>query len=158
MQNRPGKLLALALLVARVFADHANHALAAHDLALLTDLLDARSDLHGTLDLGDSPFDSRSRVVARRHFQHHPVTREQLHDPVATRRRETREERSTVLATNLVETSGKLFFDHSLEPGTHTGPLFQLNAASIRRVTSSTLPAPSILFTLSFEDRPSFSK
>jgi hypothetical protein len=37
---------ALALLVALVLADHANHALAAHDLALLTDLLDARSDLH----------------------------------------------------------------------------------------------------------------
>jgi hypothetical protein len=39
-------LSALTLLVARVLAQHADHALAAHDLALVTNLLDARSNLH----------------------------------------------------------------------------------------------------------------
>jgi hypothetical protein len=39
-------LSALTLLVARVLAQHADHALAAHDLALLTNLFDARSNLH----------------------------------------------------------------------------------------------------------------
>ncbi len=37
---------ALALLVARILADDANDALAAHDLALVADLLDGRTDLH----------------------------------------------------------------------------------------------------------------
>src|SRR6478609_2656372 len=37
---------ALALLVTRVLADHAHAAVAADDLALLTDLLDTGSDLH----------------------------------------------------------------------------------------------------------------
>jgi hypothetical protein len=39
-------LSALTLLVARVLAQHADHALAAHDLALVTYLFDARSNLH----------------------------------------------------------------------------------------------------------------
>ena len=40
-------LSALALLVTGVLADHAHAAMAADDLALLADFLDARSDLHG---------------------------------------------------------------------------------------------------------------
>jgi hypothetical protein len=44
-------LLALALLVARVLADDLHTPMAADHLALLTDLLDARSDLHwGSVD------------------------------------------------------------------------------------------------------------
>jgi hypothetical protein len=39
-------LLALPLLVAGVFADHADDALTAHDLALVTDFLDARANFH----------------------------------------------------------------------------------------------------------------
>jgi hypothetical protein len=39
--------LALALLVARVLADHNDVALATNHLALITDPLDARLDLHG---------------------------------------------------------------------------------------------------------------
>jgi hypothetical protein len=39
-------LLALALLVPGVLADHHHHAVAADDLALLTDGFDARPDLH----------------------------------------------------------------------------------------------------------------
>src|SRR5690606_4507268 len=46
--NEP--LSALALLVPRVTAQNANHATALHDLALVTDFLDAGPDLHrGTL-------------------------------------------------------------------------------------------------------------
>ena len=46
---------ALTLLVTRVVADDAQHTAALHDLALLTDFLDAGSDLHGTASnlLGD---------------------------------------------------------------------------------------------------------
>src|SRR5688500_7542385 len=51
-------LSALTLLVARVLAQHADHALAAHDLALVTNLLDARSNLHVVV--------SRSGVQGRR--------------------------------------------------------------------------------------------
>lgn len=39
--------LALALLVARVFADHHDPTITADHLALVADLLDARLDLHG---------------------------------------------------------------------------------------------------------------
>src|SRR5919107_1264452 len=39
---------ALPLLVLLVRADHAHHTLAPHDLALVTDFLDRRSDLHET--------------------------------------------------------------------------------------------------------------
>src|SRR5947209_19682060 len=42
-------LLALALLVARVVADDLHPAVPADHLALLTDSLDARADLHGCL-------------------------------------------------------------------------------------------------------------
>src|SRR5262245_48412438 len=41
--------LALALLVTGLAADHAHHALAAHDLAVLANPTDGRSDLHGRL-------------------------------------------------------------------------------------------------------------
>jgi hypothetical protein len=41
--------LALALLVARVLANDPDDALAADHLALVADLLDARSDFHGAL-------------------------------------------------------------------------------------------------------------
>jgi hypothetical protein len=41
----------LPLLVARVLADDANHAAAADDFALVADLLDAGSDLHGGFSL-----------------------------------------------------------------------------------------------------------
>jgi hypothetical protein len=44
-------LSALTLLVARVLAQHADHAPAAHDLALVTNLLDARSNLHVVISL-----------------------------------------------------------------------------------------------------------
>jgi hypothetical protein len=39
----------LALLVARVFADHADDALPLDELALLADAFDARSNFHGGL-------------------------------------------------------------------------------------------------------------
>ena len=39
-------VLTLTLLVTRVVADDAQHTAALHDLALLTDFLDAGSDLH----------------------------------------------------------------------------------------------------------------
>jgi len=42
-------VLALTLLVARVRADHTQHAAPAHYLALVANLLDARSNLHGFL-------------------------------------------------------------------------------------------------------------
>src|SRR5947209_1299100 len=42
-----GALLALALLVAQVLADHHDPPVPADHLALVTDLLDARLDLHG---------------------------------------------------------------------------------------------------------------
>ena len=44
-RGRPGS--ALALLVARVLADHHDAAVATDHLALVTDRLDARVDLHG---------------------------------------------------------------------------------------------------------------
>ena len=58
--------LALALLVARVLADDADHALATDNLALDADLLDGCSDLHRKLQ-------NRVRVagfVERRFIQH----------------------------------------------------------------------------------------
>ncbi|VXB11047.1 hypothetical protein ARTHRO8AJ_120058 [Arthrobacter sp. 8AJ] len=42
-----GRKLALALLVARVLADHHDPAITADHFALFADLLDARLDLHG---------------------------------------------------------------------------------------------------------------
>jgi hypothetical protein len=44
-------LSALTLLVARVLAQDPDHTLAAHDLALVTDFLDAGSNLHRNLVL-----------------------------------------------------------------------------------------------------------
>src|SRR5262249_34686292 len=57
------RALALALLVPRVLADDANHALAAHDLALVADLLDGGADLHGfALFCRGSPGDTTGRT------------------------------------------------------------------------------------------------
>ena len=44
-------LSALTLLVAGILANDADDALAAHDLALVTDFFDARTDLHRCLYL-----------------------------------------------------------------------------------------------------------
>ena len=49
-------LSALALLVTGVLADHAHAAMAADDLALLANFLDARSDLHGDVLSRDLSF------------------------------------------------------------------------------------------------------
>src|SRR3954454_6143136 len=74
----PGRCSPLALLVARVLADHHDAAVATDHLALVTDLLDARVDLHV------SPFwsagrllvpvdDPTPREVVRRELHHHAV-------------------------------------------------------------------------------------
>jgi hypothetical protein len=55
----PGTSSALALLVARVGADHAHHALAPHDLALAADFLDG--SLHSHLR---SPYLARKVIRA----------------------------------------------------------------------------------------------
>jgi mevalonate kinase len=47
-----GSSSALTLLVTRVLADHPDAAVAADDLALLTDFLDAGTNLHGDSSLG----------------------------------------------------------------------------------------------------------
>jgi len=44
--------LTLALLVARVGANHVNDALTSHDLAMFTNSLDAGANLHGTRPIG----------------------------------------------------------------------------------------------------------
>src|SRR3954452_21744742 len=74
----PGRCSPLALLVARVLADHHDAAVATDHLALVTDLLDARVDLHV------SPFwsagrllvpvdDPTPREVVPRELHHHAV-------------------------------------------------------------------------------------
>jgi hypothetical protein len=45
-------LSTLSLLMARVSANHPDHALAADDFALVADLLDAGADLHDALSFG----------------------------------------------------------------------------------------------------------
>src|SRR6476619_5975338 len=75
----PGRCSALALLVAGVLADHHDAAVATDHLALVTDLLDARVDLHvspfwlgsaGLLVPVDDPTPSE---VVRRELHHDPV-------------------------------------------------------------------------------------
>src|SRR5258706_1578497 len=53
------RLSALALVVARVGADHAHHALAPHDLALAADFLDRSLDSHSR-----SPYLARNVIRA----------------------------------------------------------------------------------------------
>src|SRR5580693_10056465 len=68
---------ALALLVARVFADDAHDAFSADDLALVADLFDAGTDFHGRLlssllvAVGDPP----AAQVVGAHFDRHSIAR-----------------------------------------------------------------------------------
>jgi hypothetical protein len=78
-------LSTLALLVARVLAQDPNDALAAHDLALVTDFLDAGSNLHRDLvflnsTLGESCFDPASGRVDWRNFDEDWVARDDAND------------------------------------------------------------------------------
>jgi hypothetical protein len=58
---------ALALFVAGVGANHIDLALAAHDLAIFTDSLDARSHFHGfSIALNDSVVRSPGVIVIRK--------------------------------------------------------------------------------------------
>src|SRR5262245_21495771 len=81
--------LALALLVARVLADHHDAAVATDHLALVTDRLDARVDLHeeaflvtrsadpsGPTGLLVPVDDATTGQVVRRELHHDPVLRE----------------------------------------------------------------------------------
>jgi hypothetical protein len=54
---------ALTLLVAGIGANHIDLALAAYDLAIFTDSLDARSHFHGFSIALDDPFVSSPRVI-----------------------------------------------------------------------------------------------
>jgi hypothetical protein len=47
--DQPRADLALTLLVAKVRADHSNHTVATHNLAVAADFLDGRTDFHGNL-------------------------------------------------------------------------------------------------------------
>jgi len=62
-------LVSLALLVARVLlANDANDTFSPHDLALVADLLDARTDLHGFLKTskrGGRAFTEKTQLVQR---------------------------------------------------------------------------------------------
>jgi hypothetical protein len=87
--------LALALLVARVLADHHDSTVTANHLALVADLLDARLDLHGiplrvavgqleqpsahaeaAQNLLVAVDDTTPSEVIRAQFHHYPVLRE----------------------------------------------------------------------------------
>jgi hypothetical protein len=69
---------ALTLLVTRVGADHTNHTLAAHDLAIAAHLLDGSGDFHGLLRLTllgaeDNP---RTTQIVGREFHSHFIARQ----------------------------------------------------------------------------------
>ncbi len=81
-QGFPERELALALLVARVLADHHDSPVTANHLALLADLLDARLDLHG-IPLRVLQFrllvavdNTTTCEVVRAQLHHYPVLRE----------------------------------------------------------------------------------
>src|SRR5918999_6179769 len=68
-------LSTLALLMARIGADHPHHALAPHDLALAADFFDRRHHLHKSLLLRSERNSTLGEVV-RRHLYRHFVARQ----------------------------------------------------------------------------------
>src|SRR5687768_5087987 len=85
----------LALLVARILADHPNHTFAVDDLALVANLLDARTDFH------DSPLtelcrDSSTARVERTDFQSNPVAGDDLDGHSLCHRAQGRDQLATI--------------------------------------------------------------
>src|SRR6478609_8367796 len=111
---------ALALLVARVLADHHDAAVATDHLALVTDGLDAGLDLHGGRSFPNGWLlvavdDPTSCEVIRRELHHHAVLREDADVVLAHLAADVGEHLVTIAQLHAEHRIGQGFSDRALE-------------------------------------------
>jgi hypothetical protein len=98
--------------VTRILADHAKHTLAADDLALVANLLDAWAYLHieplsfSNLMVSNSletALDASPGGVERRHLHHNAISRDDLDRNLSSDAAERRDDGAPVVTTDSVE-------------------------------------------------------
>jgi len=100
--------------VARVFTDDAHGALTADDLALVTNLFDARADFHG-FSLLMSIGDSAAAGIVRADFDRHPIAGEDADVELPHSPADRGEHDQTVVALDLEHRVRQCLLDDAVE-------------------------------------------
>lgn len=99
--------------MARVGANNTNDALAADDLALVTDLFDAGANLHIETFLCFLLLDTSAGGIERRQLNYYAVSRSYLHSHLSNNTTERHRDLLPILQLHLEETLGKRFKNYA---------------------------------------------